>query len=265
MKSEHKYLADRLRNDGTAIGSWVSTVSPSVAELMARSGFDYLTIDAEHSPVDFQQIQQLLQAISAGNPACAGLVRVPGRGYDEIKRYMDAGAQGVIVPLVTHEDEAREIVRAVKYPPQGERGVGFCRDNDYGASLTEWLPHANDETFVCVQIEHADAVQRIDAILGVDGIDAAFIGPYDLSASLGCTADFDHPEFLAAKRTVLDACIRHNVTPGIHVVQPDPEQMGQAHREGYRLLAYSLDITMLNVACREGLRASRDRIGSSEV
>lgn len=255
-------LVHKLQNGGTVIGSWISTISPAVGELMSHAGFDFLTIDAEHSMADYLQVQQILQGIAAGNPSCAGLVRTPGRGYDEIKRYMDAGAQGVIVPLVTDEGQAREVVRAVKYPPAGERGVGYCRDNLYGARLEETVEQVNSRTFVCIQIEHRDAVKRIDAILSVEGVDAIIIGPYDLSASLGCIADFDHPDFIAAKTAVLEACKRHGIVAGLHVVQPDPRQMEQAHREGYRFLAYSLDITMLNVACREGLRAVWERIGS---
>ncbi len=253
-------LVENMRSGGFAIGSWISTVSPVVAELMAGAGFDFLTIDAEHSMADYLQVQQILQGIAAANPDCAGLVRTPGRGYDEIKRYMDAGAQGVIVPLVTHEDQAREVVRAVKYPPEGERGVGYCRDNQYGMNLEERVGCSNDKTFVCIQIEHTEAIRRIDSILSVTGVDAIIIGPYDLSASLGCTADFHHPDFLAAKKTVLEACIRHGIAAGIHVVQPDPEQMLQAHDEGYRFLAYSLDITMLNASCRAGLQTVRSRI-----
>jgi len=132
--------------------------------------------------------------------------------------------------------------------------VGFCRDNAYGVDLEARVAAANDATFVCVQIEHRDAVERIDEILSIEGIDAAFLGPYDLSASMGLTARFDHPDYLAAHRGILDACERHNVAPGIHVVQPAPDEVLQRIDEGYRFIAYSLDITMLTDACRGGLR-----------
>jgi 2-dehydro-3-deoxyglucarate aldolase len=237
------------------IGSWINSLSPVLAELMAGAGFDFLTLDAEHSPLDVPQAFALLQAIRSGNPNCAALVRLPGNDYAETKRYLDAGADGVIVPLVRTAEEAREIVRAVKYPPVGDRGVGFCRDNLYGRSLGETVAQANENTFLCVQIEHAESVENIDAILGIAGVDAAFIGPYDLSASMGITAQFDHSDYLEAERRILEGCRRHGVAAGIHVVPPEPGLVLQRIAEGYRLIAYSLDITMVSEASAKLMRA----------
>lgn len=252
-----KSVKDLLRGGKSALGSWLGTASPIVAELMAACGFDFLAVDAEHSAVDLPQAQALFQAIRAGNPDCAPLVRLPGTDYSVTKRYMDAGAAGVIAPFVNTPDDAREVVRAVKYPPEGERGVGYCRDNVYGMELEETVAAANERTFVCVQIEHIKAVRDIDAILAVPGIDAAFIGPYDLSASMGITAEFDHPDYTAARDRVLEACRAQDIAPGIHVVQPDPGEVAARINEGYRFVAYSLDITMLAHACRSGLDAIR--------
>jgi len=262
-------LKEKLADGGTVVGSWINTGSPIVAELMAQAGFDFLTIDAEHSAVDLSQVQQLMQAIRSGNPDCTPLVRVPGCDYAQIKRYMDAGAGGVICPLVNSAEQAQVVVDAVKYPgagpqttdhrPQttGRRGVGFCRDNMYGIRLEERVAEANADTLVCVQIEHADAVENIDHILAVEGVDAAFIGPYDLSASLGITARFDHPRMVDAMEQILSACRRHDVVPGVHVVPPDTGEVAERLAEGYRLIAYSLDITMLSKSCRDGLAAIR--------
>lgn len=247
-------LQKLLRKGNPAFGSWINSASPIVAELMASSGFDFLTVDVEHSAVELPQVQQLFQAIRAGNPRCAPLVRVSGCNYSAIKRFMDAGAVGIICPLVNTPEEARELVAAVKYPPEGRRGVGFCRDNDYGVKLGERVAKANRETLVCVQIEHVEGVKNIDAILSVPGVDVAFIGPYDLTASMGVTAQFDSPKYLSAKRKVLEACRRHRVVAGIHIVQPEPAQVRKAIREGYRFIAYSLDITMLTHACSDGLK-----------
>ena len=140
----------------------------------------------------------------------------------------------------------------------GLRGVGFCRANSYGLRLAEECARANDEIFLAVQIEHIDAVRNINAILSVPGIDAVFIGPYDLTASMGMTAQFEHPDYLAARAAILAACCRHAVAPGIHVVQPDVAQARARLAEGYRFLAYSLDITMLTPACTQGLAALRE-------
>jgi len=256
-------LKQRIKDNKYVVGSWINTTSPIVAELMASTGFDFLVVDAEHSAVDLPQTQILFQAIRAGRPECAAMVRLPGISYPEIKRYIDSGAAGVVAPLVNSAEQAKELVRAVKYPPEGMRGVGFCRANGYGRLLQETMVVANLETFVCVQIEHEDALKNIDAILAVPGIDAALIGPYDLSASMGITGQFEHKDMLKAKSIVLDACKRYDVVPGIHVVQPDVEEVLRRLNEGYRFIAYSLDITMLLNACMNGLGEIRKKLALS--
>lgn len=250
-------LRQRMRAGDTIIGSWINSGSPIVAELMAAVGFDFLCVDVEHSAVDLPQAQQLFQAIRSGRADCATIVRLHGVDYAFVKRYLDAGACGVVAPLVRTREEAVLLVQAAKYPPMGLRGVGFCRANTYGLRLADECARANDEIFLAVQIEHIDAVRNIDAILGVPGIDAVFIGPYDLTASMGITAQFNHPDYHSALATILAACSRHHITPGIHVVQPDIDQAKVRIAEGYRFLAYSLDITMLTTACTVGLAALR--------
>ncbi|MEQ1843514.1 MAG: aldolase/citrate lyase family protein, partial [Verrucomicrobiales bacterium] len=164
--------------------------------------------------------------------------------------------------LAESADEARLLVQATKYPPMGRRGVGFCRANQYGLNLESYVARANEDVLVGVQIEDLQGVEKIDEILAVPGIDAVFIGPYDLSASLGITAQFDHPDYLRARDQVLEACRRHGVAAGIHVVPPDPGQVIARLREGYRMIAYSLDITMLLNASRTGLTEIRDAAAS---
>ena len=247
-------MSSALRHGETVIGSWVSSGSPIVAELMAQCGFDFLAIDAEHGPIDVPQTYRLFQAIRSGSADCTPLVRLPGSSYETTKRYMDAGASGVIAPLINTPEQAEELVSAVKYPPQGERGVGFCRANDYGMTLESSITSANRQSFVCIQIEHIQGVKNIDSILTIPGIDAVFIGPYDLSASMGITAQFDNKDFIAVKAEVLAACEKSGIAAGIHVVQPDPEETKKRISEGYRLLAYSLDITILTHFCISGLK-----------
>lgn len=255
-------LRQQLQSGDTILGSWINSLSPVVAELMASAEFDFLVLDAEHSPLDVPQAFSLFQAIRAGSSRCAAMVRLPGNDYAETKRYLDAGANGVIVPLIRTAEEAREVIRSVKYPPRGDRGVGFCCDNGYGVRIERRLVEANDDTFVCLQIEHRDAVEQIDAILAVEGIDAAFVGPYDLSASLGIAAQFDHPDYREAERRILAACERHHVAAGIHVVPPDTELVERRQREGFRMIAYSLDITMLAESCRVAMARLRPGLES---
>lgn len=255
-----KNLRQVLQTGGYVVGSWINTCSPIVAELMAATGFDFLAVDVEHSAADVPQAQVLFQAICAGNPDCVPLVRLPGHDYATTKRYLDAGAIGVIAPLVNTAEQASEVVRAAKYPPQGARGVGFCRANMYGMHLKEAVASANEQTLVCIQIEHIDGVRNIDEILSVPGIDVVFIGPYDLSASMGITEQFGHPDMVDAEKRVLDACWKHSVVPGIHVIQPSTDEVVQRFRQGYRLIAYSLDITMLTHTCQAGLTEIHQRL-----
>jgi 2-dehydro-3-deoxyglucarate aldolase len=250
-------LRETLRTGGRVVGSWINSASPIAAELMAAVGFDFLAVDAEHSAVELPQVQVLFQAVRSGNPACAPLVRLPGHDYAMVKRYMDAGAAGVIAPLINSSDQAAEVVAAVKYPPDGSRGVGYARANTYGLRLDAAVAAANTESVVCVQIEHADGVAAVDEILAVPGVDAAFIGPYDLSASMGITGQFDHRLMRDAERRILASCRRHRVAPGIHVVQPDVAEVARRLAEGYRMIAYSLDITMLADVSRRGLAEIR--------
>ncbi|NRB72748.1 MAG: 2,4-dihydroxyhept-2-ene-1,7-dioic acid aldolase [Verrucomicrobiales bacterium] len=246
-----------LRNGKPAIGSWINTSSPIVGELMAGCGFDFLTVDVEHSPAGVGETQSIFQAVRSGNPDCDCLVRLHGVDYSHVKRFLDSGANGVIAPLVETREDVETLVAATKYPPVGRRGVGFCRASRYGLNIIDYVENVNDQMLLALQIESATAVEKIDDLLSVDGVDAVFLGPYDLSASLGVTAQFDHPAYIEARDKVLEACKKHGIAAGIHVVQPDPAELLEREKEGYQLLAYSLDITMLTKACSEGLETIR--------
>jgi 2-dehydro-3-deoxyglucarate aldolase len=242
-----------LREGRVVVGTWCNSGSSIIAELMAASGFDFVCVDVEHSAVDVPQAQQLFQAITAGNPDCAPIVRLHGVDYALVKRYLDAGARGVVCPLINTRADAELLVRAVKYPPEGDRGVGFCRANHFGVRVTEEFGLANREILTAVQIEHIKGATNIREILSVPGIDAVFIGPYDLTASMGITGQFSHPDYIAARDRILAACEEAGIVPGIHVVQPDPEELVARAHQGYRFLAYSLDITMLMKTCSAGV------------
>jgi 2-dehydro-3-deoxyglucarate aldolase len=242
------------------IGSWLNSGSTTVAELMAGSGLDFVTIDMEHSPVSLDSLVELLRAIRSGSKECRAFVRTPGHFYQDLKRYMDAGADGVIVPFVNNPLTAQAIVDAVKYPPLGRRGVGFARDNGYGMHLMQKLKDANDHSFICVQIEDIDGMKQLDEILDVPGVDAAFLGPYDLSVSMGNAGNFNHPEFQDACSRFLKCCQAHDVIAGIHIVQPNTDEVIQHVSQGYGMIAYSLDITILTHSLCEGLKRIKEKI-----
>lgn len=243
-----------------SIGSWLCSASAVIAECMSICGFDFLTIDVEHSPVDIEGTFTLLQAIKSGNKDCRALVRVSGNSYSEIKRYMDAGADGIICPLVNTKEEAEALVNAVKYYPLGKRGVGYSRSNNYGINILDAIANDNDKTFICVQIEHIDAIKNLEQILSAKGIDAAIIGPYDLSTSMGLAGELDHTDMEEAISHMLKTCQAKNIIPGIHVVQPDPEKVLARIEQGYQFIAYSVDIKMISDLSSQGLNQIKSKI-----
>ncbi len=163
-------MLKKLIKNNYIVGSWINSASPIIAEIMSQCGMDFLVVDLEHSVADYQTTQNVFQAIKAGNPNCIPLVRLPGNDYAVTKKYLDLGSMGVIAPLICNAKDAKEIVKAVKYPPIGERGVGFGRSHGYGFNFDEYMSIANEETFICVQIEHKSALENLDEIFNVLGL-----------------------------------------------------------------------------------------------
>jgi 2-keto-3-deoxy-L-rhamnonate aldolase RhmA len=241
-------LKDRLTAGETLFGTLLSLASLETAEILAVAGFDWLFVDLEHSPLGPREVQAVLQAI-AGRVDC--LLRVPLADEIWLKKALDSGAAGVIVPQVNTAEQARQVVRWCKYPPQGTRSVGLGRAQGYGADLQPYLERANRETLVVAQIEHAQAVENIDAILEVDGLDALFVGPYDLSASLGphTVGQVDHPEVQAAIARVNRACRACGMPLGIFTAGAQRARAYAA--EGFRLIATGADTLLLAQAARK--------------
>jgi 2-keto-3-deoxy-L-rhamnonate aldolase RhmA len=201
----------RLRSGERLIAPLITLNSPPVVELLAEAGFDWLFIDAEHSPLDTAQMQALMQA--AGATPC--VVRLSASDDMHVKRALDIGAAGIIAPQVNSVEHARRMVEAAKYAPAGQRGLGIARAHRYGLRVREYMQSANDDTAVIVQAEHRDAVERIDDIVRVEGVDGVLIGPYDLSASLGRPGAVDHADVRQAIARVRDACRAANIPIGI--------------------------------------------------
>ena len=253
-------LKGRLRKRELTIGSWITLGHTSIAEIMAQAGFDWLTVDMEHSAITLHEAQQLIQVIELSG--CVPLVRVGANDANLIKRVMDAGAHGVIVPMVNSREDAERAVGAVKYPPQGFRGVGLARAQAYGADFEGYRKWNEAESVVVVQIEHVRAVENLEAILSVEGVDAFIVGPYDISASLGVPGQFNHPDMSAALRRIMETANRLEAVAGYHVVPPDVGQAVQKMRQGYLFLAYSTDFLFLGESCRGGLKAIRAHLES---
>ena len=255
IRSNGPSLKALLARKNGSIGSWVTLGHPAVAEIMAGAGFDWLVIDMEHSAITFHQAQQLIQVIElSGVPP---LVRVGENNPNLIKRAMDCGAHGVIVPMVNTKAEALQAVRSVKYPPVGSRGVGLARAQGYGMSFEPYRDWAAKESVVIVQIEHIDAVRNLEDILDVPGLDAIFVGPYDLSGSMGKPGEFHDPDVEAAISRTLKLATQRGISAGFHVIAPEVEALRGRSSQGYRFLAFSLDTLFLARSCAGLLSQAR--------
>jgi len=249
--SNGRRLKQRLANNELTIGSWVTLGHSSIAEIMASAGFDWLVIDAEHSSIELSEIQAMIQAMDGKD--CPAIVRVTSNDANQIKRVMDAGATGVMVPLINSAADAEAAVRNTYYPPRGTRGVGLARAQAYGAGFKPYVEWLQKHALVIVMIEHREAVENIDEILDVPGVDAFIIGPYDLSASMDMPGQLTHPDVQQAIARVREAGLAHGMTGGIHVVEPDREELYRQIDSGYRFLGYGLDTRILDSLCRRDL------------
>jgi len=239
-----------LRGEPT-IGTWMSLAHPSIAEILAMAGYDWVVIDTEHSCIDVSEVLRLIIAVE--QRGSIPLVRLAGIDPIQAKAALDAGAAGVLVPMVNRKTDAEMAVQMTKYPLLGSRGACLARAQGYGENFDLYMQNANADTLLILQIEHKDAVANIEDILSVPGIDGTFIGPYDLSLSLGIPGQLNHTDMLAAKRKVRDATIAHGLVSGVHLVQPNTaaEDCRQAITEGYRFIALGTDILFLGDNARD--------------
>ena len=239
---------EKLMKGEVALGAWNMIPHPNVAEMMAGEGFDWICVDMEHTSQDFQTLENIARAVKGSGKDL--LVRLPSCDDVAAKKALDLGANGIIVPCVNTKEEAERAVAIAKFPPEGIRGASLARCTDYGRNFSDYFKAANDNVVVVIMLEHIDAVKNVDEILSVPGIDATFIGPYDLSSSMELAGQLDHPEVLAAQKTLLDACIKHNVAPGFHIVPNDPPQVAQRIEMGFRFIALGLDTGFIIDGCR---------------
>jgi 2-keto-3-deoxy-L-rhamnonate aldolase RhmA len=237
----------RLKDREALVGTIVSLASSEVAEVLSAAGFDWLFVDAEHSPLETLAIQHILQG--AGSTPC--LIRLARADEVSIKKALDVGAAGVIAPLVNSAEQAAQVVRWARYAPLGARGVGVGRAHGYGFKFQEYVSSANDETVVVVQAEHSDAVNNMAAIVQVPGIDAVLVGPYDLSASLGRLGEVTHPEVVSAIEHVTQVCQAAQMPLGIFGMSAEAVQ--PYIKRGYTLITVGIDTVLLGNTARQML------------
>ncbi len=252
--TEPWYTRNRLKSTLTegrpAFGTMVIETRQTVAvHWLANSGFDFILIDAEHGPFSVETVADLSRAARLLD--ITPIVRIPDLTYAAITRPLDAGAQGIMAPRITSREQVEEIVRAMKYPPAGKRGsvMGRGHTNFHTGPIDTALQTLNEESVLIAQIETREAIDSIDSILGVHGVDIGLVGPTDLSVALGIPGRFDDPVLVGAIEKAIEACIRHSVVPAIHV--NELERAAFWARKGMQMISISSEAGLMMKAGRE--------------
>lgn len=238
------------------VGTWTSLSDPAVAEMAAGAGFDFVVVDTEHAPLGLETVADCLRAVEAEDGR--SMVRVPWNDPVRIKRLLDLGPDALLVPMVDTVVEAREAVAATRYPPEGERGVAAARAADYGRSFESYVETDHRDLSVVLQVESAEAVENAGDIAAVDGVDALFVGPADLSASLGVFAEWGDEAFLDAVESVLEAGEAADVPVG--TLGTTTEQIRALGSLGFDYLIAGADFTHLLEGQRRALEAADETI-----
>lgn len=249
-------LKEALRQGKTVIGPFMKLPEPALVEIFGRAGFDYVIIDTEHGPMSIESAENLVRA--AELVGITPVIRIRENDASLVSRALDIGAEGVQVPQIGRAADAEAVVKAAKFAPEGERGVcRFVRAAQYThVDRFEYFRRANADTTVIIHIEGREGVENIDGILAVPGLDVAFIGPYDLSQSLGVPGQVDHPEVARAMADVVEKARRRGVAVGTFV---DNEAAARKWMEaGIQYISYSVDVGLIYEAAR-GLLASLGR------
>ena len=240
------------------LGSWITSDSLPIVEVMAESGFDWLCIDLEHTMIDYEGVQKLIIAIQSKN--LKAYVRVGSNDELIIKRVLDSGASGIIVPLIKTKKDAIEAVNNTFYPPVGARGVNsLSRAQKYGFGFQDYLKKVNKDTHLILQIEHIDAIQNLEEILKIKKVTGMIIGPYDLSASMGKAGKFQDKEVKKAINKYETLMNKSKKLFGYHVTDPKQDQVIAKIKKGYNFIALSWDTYLLGQTCRDKLEKIRKK------
>lgn len=251
-------LRRKLAAGQTVVGTMLVEVrQPGVMTLLANAGFDFVLIDNEHGPFNVETIADLSRA--ARDAGVTPIVRVPELTYAQVCQALDGGAQGIMLPRVTDASQVEECVRYLKYPPEGRRGAVLGRGHTTfkGGPLAEILSAMNRETFLIAQVETVEALERLDQILPVRGVDAALVGPTDLSLALGVPGQMDHPKLVEAIERTMAACERHRVIPAIHT--NDTAMTASWARRGMRLVSIGSEVGHLVAGAAQAVKTIRGK------
>ena len=246
MKLEKINAIRKKLNDGVvSIGTWQQIPHPSISEILGNGEYDWVVIDMEHGSISVNQLPDLFRAIELGNTL--PLARISESNPKDCKQALDAGAGGIIVPMIESADQLKSIREYCCWPPVGNRGVGFSRANLFGKHFDEYQQEAQSPMLIA-QIENINAVNNLEEILQVEGLDAIIVGPYDLSASMGITAQFENTQFKKVLTKIMEACVQHNITCGYHIIDPKLENITKCIKQGFKFIAYCTDGILLNAS-----------------
>jgi len=251
-------LKTKLQDDGLVIGTMISEIrNPNLAYMLAQCGFDFFIIDNEHGAYSPETISNMIAA--AHGAGISVIVRIPEIRRETIMKPLDSGAAGLLVPMVNTADQAGEIMSYAKYPPMGNRGLALSRaHSSYGRpEAAEYLEQANKATFIAVQAESPQAIENLEAIAATPGVDAVFVGPTDLSVSMGIPGQTTHPREVYLIEKVIDICRKHKVVPGIHMSKL--ETLKDWIHKGMQFVSFSSDVDLLTQAASAGLSQLRNR------
>lgn len=253
LREPNRLMRD-LRAGKVCYGATISMSSPVVSEIMSHLPFDWLWFETEHTAMSDESVLAMLQATNGSDVTT--IVRVPWNDKTMIKRILDTGTDGIIVPLVRTRKDAEDAVRAMKYPPVGERGAGLSRAQCYGLHMGEYMESANQEVMTILMIEHIDAVNSIDEILSVPGVDSIMIGALDLSGSMGMLGDTGNPKVEEAIQTVLRASKKAGMPCGI--IAFDPKQAKERIEQGFTNIVIGMDVVYLGSAAKTSLESVKN-------
>lgn len=249
-------LKQKLRSRETCFAGWTSFGEPQITEVFANAPFDFIGIDIEHGTTSFQQSQRIIAAAQAGGTLC--LPRIASHSMEMIKRLLDSGADGIIVPMVENAAQVKNIIDWVKYPPLGKRSFGVNRGQNYGFDFDRYVSDWNKSSTLVVQIESMEGVKNIDEILSFDEIDAVMVGPYDLSGSLGIPGQIDHPKLKEAAQHVIEAAKRAGRGCGSQLVEFDVASIKAKQTDGYSFIVLASDVFLLKTWTEQTARIIND-------
>ncbi|MBD1142520.1 2,4-dihydroxyhept-2-ene-1,7-dioic acid aldolase [Pelagibacterales bacterium SAG-MED35] len=242
LYSKVENLKKKIKNNKFTLGGWIQSGSPFVSEVMSNTGYEWLVADLEHGNFSKDNLAECIRGILLGNSI--PFVRLKDNSKSEIQDSLDTGAMGLILPNIQSEKELKKSIEHSRWPPYGIRGVGFSRANLFGKLFKNYQKFSN-KIIIVAMIESLEAVNNLESICKVKGLDAILIGPYDLSSSLNIPGKFEHKLFKSTLKKIKDICKKNKITIGIHQVFPDYQKLKKLKRDGFSFIPYGMDVTLL--------------------